>query len=406
MQHSVGTMEVFFQTKPCLVAHVQAILQNRQDYINTLLFLCEGAAATSNQNSDSVPSTPTPVSTSRLFQDIVSNSTKACILAALHITKQHKLLSRVLQHCQVVPVLKMLQMLDQNRRLRQLTAKITKIETDHPHLKEQPKDNGKGDTVPRSKKGKQRGKHGRDVEQTTNLQNDTPTNVEVASKRRRCNKLNRYRRAKRQMETANAILMFGGNQCPNRVETSASLELISSDASVSGALARKVRYWAKTTLSSDLLEFILLGMPTDAWKEIADVVHFQPSDFVLGDFLHQVYATDHNDKSNDETTVNGFVPTMRVFLKTIEEEAQSKSEEEALEHQFSKIGREYPQLFCNYALLRRYPKLLSNNRIMEDLARHVPLDTVLWHYEEFHTASSLCETIVSERLRSSAMGEL
>ena len=66
------------------------------------------------------------------------------------------------------------------------------------------------------------------------------------------------------------------------------MELIES-SSVSGSLARKIRQWEKT-LKSDFLEFVMLEMPTNAWKCVADLIHFSAKDFQVSYFLADVHG--------------------------------------------------------------------------------------------------------------------
>ncbi len=49
-----------------------------------------------------------------------------------------------------------------------------------------------------------------------------------------------------------------------------------SQGSVSGALARHIRKWTRQ-LPAEKLEFFALHLPTDTWRQLADVCHFNPS---------------------------------------------------------------------------------------------------------------------------------
>jgi len=149
-----------------------------------------------------------------------------------------------------------------------------------------------------------------------------------------------------------------------------------------------VRQWAKTNLRSDFLEFVLLAMPLDSWKEVADLVHLRPSDFCVSYFLEELYR---DDKGVDSPL--HFVSTMRQFVNEAEDNSREAPE------RFLDIAQEFPQVFLQYPLIRRYPKLLGNKEIMEQCATHAPLDTVIWYFEEFHQASKRSRDMVLERMK-------
>jgi hypothetical protein len=52
-------------------------------------------------------------------------------------------------------------------------------------------------------------------------------------------------------------------------------ELKVSTGSVSGAVARHIQLWTRT-LTQQELEYFALHMPTEPWRKLADIVHFNP----------------------------------------------------------------------------------------------------------------------------------
>ena len=376
--------DVFFETKPCLALHVYHLLHHQEAYLCTLTFLCKSGT----------------------FGALVSSATKARVLAALHILKLHKSVSSVLRHCEVMHVLKALQLLDKQRKIQQLSKKITSIERKHPHLKVPDNNNDNA-----TKEGqKRRGKRNKKGSNKHDDDDDKP------KRQRHRRMIDTYRLEKRRL--VSEVADETKHDCVVGEEDSGAVQEWIASGSVSGALARKVREWARTTQSKDFLEFVLLGMPTQAWREIADLVHFGPNDFALPYFLHELYRddkADNNKADNDDKADNNnktepdpkqekpeeeeeaeeeetFVSCMREFLGTVDRR-------DDMEERFvDVIAPAYPQVYLNYSLLRRYDSITCSKRVMENLAGNIPLDTLLWYYEEFHAASRECESIVQNRL--------
>jgi hypothetical protein len=346
--------EMFFQSKPCLTAHVHMIRNHRADYLKTLRFICESGTVA-----------------------IVPTGVRARILAALYITNRHKMVTSFLQHCEIVDIAKALYILDRSRKVRQLTHRIEAIEKAHPHLVVTP------DEEEHVSKGPEQ-RHRKHIKNILEKQESVPP-----TKRRR--KIDKYRRDKRALESEDAC--HGTCDCIAAHEDSANHELILS-ASVSGALARKIRHWAKTTQRSDFLEFALLTMPLDCWKQVADMVHFAPSDFCVPYFLQEV----HRDSKSVDEGLN-FVSTMRQFLPMAEMNNLEVGK------QLRGIVLQFPQVFLQYSLIRRHIHLIRNKDIMEQFAAYAPFDTVIWYFEEFHQASKSCQDIVLERIQQNDDGD-
>jgi hypothetical protein len=163
-----------------------------------------------------------------------------------------------------VDIVKGLSLLDRNRKIRQLTRRIDDIESAHPNVRVGQEE------VDLKVSNKQR---------TRYVENKAETTYQppVLLKKRRRRAVDVHRNAERTLESSDAVCA-GTDDCAAAHADGATLELIQS-ASVSGALARKIRHWTRTCLRSDFLEFVLLGLPLEPWRELADLVHVSPSDF-------------------------------------------------------------------------------------------------------------------------------
>jgi hypothetical protein len=350
---SIKAETLFFETKPCLRAHVYLLKTNPQHYIQTLHFVCDSGTLA-----------------------VVSTGVKARILAALHIMGQHKNVSYFLQRCELVDIVKGLSLLDRNRKVRQLQRRIDDIELAHPSvLLEQ-------EEVDLQLSNKQRRRYGSNKAEHNCLP--------ALLKKRRRRAVDTYRIHKHTLESCDAVCA-GTDGCAAAHADSATLELIQS-ASVSGALARKVRLWTRTCLRSDFLEFILLGLPLESWRELADLVHMSPSDFVVPYFLKEVFAT---TQESDNSVDHNFVTTVKLFLHQV----NNGDHDSNLAEKLLSIAQNFPQVYLNYSLFRRFPVLMTTREVMEEFAARAPLDTVVWHFEEFHHISHRCQDIISERLK-------
>jgi hypothetical protein len=354
---------VFFQAKPCLQAHVHSLRMHPQEYIQTLRFLCDSNTRT-----------------------VVSSAGKARVLSALHMTRQHKTVSFFLEHCEVMDVVEALHLLDRPRKIRQLERRIDKIEKAHSHIAAI-KDEKKQDPIETCTTWKVAKR--KDSKRSTNeIEDYSPTTNLNKKQRRHRRAVDKFRRVKCTLESEDACM----KTCTAAHADCGALELIQS-ASVSGAFSRKVRQWVKSQ-RSELLEFVLLAFSFDAWKELADLVHVNPSDFAVPYFLKALYQGDASEMSE-----HNFVTAMKAFLNTMDCNAE-------YQERFFTVAEEFPQVYLNYSLIRRYPKLTDTKAIMEQFAASAPLDTVVWHFEAFHRASTHCQDIVLERIQEHGEGDL
>jgi len=349
--------EVFFQSTPCLSAHVYVLKAHPNEYIEDLLFLCQCGAFSA-----------------------VSNGTRACILAALHITSHHNAVTSVMKHCESTDIVKAATLLDRPRKLRQLKRKIQYIEDSNPNLV--------SNSTPES--------DGCD-------QNNTDANMETEEvgqrKPKRRRKIDSYRR---QCSTIESELQETdqGEESSIAQNDTAVQELIQS-SSVSGAFARKVKHWAKTCLTSDFLEHVMLVMPARPWQDLADLVHFNPRDFSVPYFLSDVHKdirkkqSKESDKAKGDCVVgapnDSFVSRMR--------EMAENSDDAELDELFFRLAEDFPQTYLMYPFIRTQSYLMSRPRIVEDIASRMPLDMAMWYFEELQEASAMCESIIAERLK-------
>jgi hypothetical protein len=350
-QSTTTTTANIFQN-PCLPAHVHTILHDKESYLAHLHFLIESKAFTT-----------------------IPSSVRATILVALHTTSsmhKHgngKVLDKVLLHCDVTDVVPALTRLDLNRAARQLQKKIALIEKWHPHL--------------------------RDIMQE---QHDDISDAETDKKhrRRRRRKVDIYRNklAKLQKEIQDTCQTSSSHQhCIKSChDDTAVQEIIASAPGASGALARKIRHWAKS-LRSDALEFIMLSMPhRRPWKMMADIVHFSPSDFSVQYFLSDVF--------DGQIPTDSFVAQMRQLVaenNNFQTRAKARAREPVVQNQFLNLASHHPQVYLAYPYIRTLD-FLKTEGIYEHLAAQVPVEVVLWNMEEFYQISPACGAILRKRL--------
>ncbi|UJR08982.1 hypothetical protein I4U23_013232 [Adineta vaga] len=144
-----------------------------------------------------------------------------------------------------------------------------------------------------------------------------------------------------------------------------------SSGSASGAVARHVQRWTRT-LTKQELEYFALHMPTEPWKKLADIVHFNPTkDFpALPWFLPFCFGTPApaetmvarcRDLTNE--TVNGLLKEFAI----------------------------------PYSHLKEFKEQLSDESKARIAAKEDKLDTILWYYEDLQC--SAVDDIIVERLR-------
>jgi hypothetical protein len=144
-----------------------------------------------------------------------------------------------------------------------------------------------------------------------------------------------------------------------------------SCGSVTGAVARHIQRWTRT-LSKQELEYFALHMPTDEWRKLADVVHFNETrDFpALPWFLPFCFGKD--------------APT-----ETIVSKCRHLTNEN--------VNTLIQDLIIPYAHLRPFKKYLNDVSKAQIASNEEKLDTILWYYEDLQCLA--VDDIISERLR-------
>ena len=341
-------------------------MMHESEYLNELQTLCEKNLASTS----------------------LSQPTRAMILATLQMTGGHtKELEEFLKHCDVVAIVKACQILDRPRWIKQVEQKIAKIEHDHPELllakaQEQLEKQAENEidvhkfNCTKGRKSKQKSKR------ATTEDGDERDGEQTNKKRKR--RIDVYRA---EVKTAKSFLY--GSPGPRKgavtgPASSAAQEVIGS-ASLSGAFAKKVRRWAGT-LKADFLEFIVMSGSMKLWKELADWVHFSPSDFALPYFLTVTHGGDLPEDS--------FVCGMRSLIDAPTEKLTEK---------FQALAEKHPQVYQAFNFLRMHDRLLRNKDIARLIATNVSISTVVWYLEEIaQSDQSMVHEIVAPRLETGA----
>ena len=329
-------MNTFLDERPCLYSHVSALLGSEHEYLRLLDVLLTSKSATD-----------------------LSHATKASVFAALCICDQLGHAARFVSACDIVDLSKGVGLLDCPRKVRQLTKKIHEIEAKHPHLND-----------------------------TTEISSNDGTIREGKRRKRGIDRLRGTLKA-----LTNAL-------CPDHDKLSCSeahkdtkvAELIAS-SSVSGALAKNICSWLKShdeiNNQSFLLNVLLLNMPLNHWKALADVIHPSPTDFQVPYFLSMVHGEE---------------PPSDSLVSSVKEMLAHKGPE--LASAFNCLAEKHPSIYNFYSFLRTHKNIMSNKDIVEDLARCVPLSQAIWYLEELASTSSQAPSIVGERLvKEEWMGE-
>ncbi len=127
--------------------------------------------------------------------------------------------------------------------------------------------------------------------------------------------------------------------------------------SLSGSLSKKIRMWVNN-FSEDNLEYFALNMPKHLWKNLANLVHFNPKDFKLSWFLDYIYG-----KEAPEDSV--------CFV------ASSMTQENII------------PILTKYKIPYSYIKGKFGKNISDDaknlIASYSDIDTLVWWYEELST---------------------
>jgi hypothetical protein len=144
-----------------------------------------------------------------------------------------------------------------------------------------------------------------------------------------------------------------------------------SNGSASGAVARHIQRWTRT-LTKQELEYFALHMPTEPWKKLADIVHFNPAkDFpALPWFLPFCFGT----PAPPETMVG------RCRDLTNEN-----------------VNDLLKEFAIPYSHLKQFKEQLNDSSKAKIAAKEDKLDTILWYYEDLQCLP--VDEIISERLR-------
>jgi len=293
--------------------------------------------------------------------DSLSTAVKGCALAALHVTGNHKALNKTISNWDIASLHKMFVLLDAPRKAKQLAKKIQAIECQHPHLLELENvavDANKRKTSP-----------------SENVAEDAPV------KKRRRRKIDTLRRQYKELRATT-----DGHTCQacDSIEDDSMVAELIASASASGSLARKVRTVWAPTLPPDLLEFVMLEMPDKTvWKCVADLVHFQPSNFSVPYFLADIHG--------DSIPEDSFVHIMRQLMDT--------TNEDDLVSTFRDVATRFPQIYKSYAFLRTKSKLMSCKEVVETLAENIPIGRAIWYFEELYKGSNKVKDILEKRMQ-------
>eukprot|EP01028_Stygiella_incarcerata_P006690 TRINITY_DN2722_c0_g1_i1.p1 TRINITY_DN2722_c0_g1~~TRINITY_DN2722_c0_g1_i1.p1 ORF type:complete len:686 (+),score=199.61 TRINITY_DN2722_c0_g1_i1:153-2210(+) len=149
-------------------------------------------------------------------------------------------------------------------------------------------------------------------------------------------------------------------------------------ASLTKSVAKLIRRFVKVALEPATLEYYLLAMPLNFWKKLADLVHFSPKDFQLSFFLPCVFGA--------EPPKHSIVYEGDVSRMTIERDVRNA---------FMRKPREWGLL---YSVIRtRFNVETTFSHATKALiAKHIPLETALWFYEEL--SCHAVEDVLYERI--------
>jgi hypothetical protein len=144
-----------------------------------------------------------------------------------------------------------------------------------------------------------------------------------------------------------------------------------SSGSATSTVARQIQCWTRT-LSTQELEYFALHMPTEPWRKLADIVHFNPTkDFpALPWFLPFCFgqpAPPESMVAHCRTLTNRNVNTLLKEFK------------------------------IPYSHLKQFKDWLDNDSKARIAANEEKLDTILWYYEDL--ACQQVDDIIQERIR-------
>jgi hypothetical protein len=144
-----------------------------------------------------------------------------------------------------------------------------------------------------------------------------------------------------------------------------------SSGSASGAVARHIQRWTRT-LTTQELEYFALHMPTEPWKKLADIVHFNPTkDFpALPWFLPFCFGTPAPAE------------TMVARCRDLTNE---------------NVNDLLKEFSIPYSHLKQFKEQLNEASKAKIAGKEDKLDTILWYYEDLQCPA--VDDLISERLR-------
>jgi hypothetical protein len=145
-----------------------------------------------------------------------------------------------------------------------------------------------------------------------------------------------------------------------------------SNGSASGAVARHIQRWTRT-LTPQELEYFALHMPTEPWKKLADIVHFNPTkDFPgLPWFLSFCFGT----PAPSETMVS-----------------------RCRDLTSDNINNLIKEFKIPYSHLKQFKEHLNDASKARIASYEDKLDTILWYYEDLQCSD--VDEVIGERLKN------
>ena len=159
-------------------------------------------------------------------------------------------------------------------------------------------------------------------------------------------------------------------QIKNNIDNLNKLKV--SDGSASGAVARHVQRWART-LTQRELEYFALHMPTEPWRKLADIVHFNPNkDFpALPWFLPFCFGAPAPEGTMISRCQNLTAANINNLIKEFQ---------------------------IPYSHLKQFKQHLNSESKARIASHEEKLDTILWYYEDLECPD--VDQIISERLKN------
>jgi hypothetical protein len=159
-------------------------------------------------------------------------------------------------------------------------------------------------------------------------------------------------------------------QMKNNIDNLNKLKV--STGSASSAVARNIQRWTRT-LTKRELEYFALHMPTEPWRKLADIVHFNP----IKDF----------------PALPWFLPFC--FGKPAPEETMISRCRDLTIANVNSLIKEFK---IPYSHLKQFKEHLNDESKARIASYEEKLDTILWYYEDLQCLD--VDEIISERLRN------